>query len=155
MRNLTGMVLLILAGFASVSAHAAADARYVVNGGEVFDKNTNLTWQRCSVGKNWQDGAGCVGSIRIFNFDEAQQQAGGKWRVPTQDELATLIDRDRKEFPAIDAEAFPDMDQNNPTYWSSTPSSDGRAWDARFSTGSMTDDTSGYRFAVRLVRSGQ
>jgi hypothetical protein len=31
-----------------------ARTRYDIKGGEVFDKKSNLTWQRCSVGQTWK-----------------------------------------------------------------------------------------------------
>jgi Protein of unknown function (DUF1566) len=139
----------------AATAASTPNPRYVIKGGEVYDKDTNLTWQRCSVGQDWKEGAGCTGTIKVFTFDQAQQQNSGEWRVPTQDELASLIDHSREEFPMIDKEAFPGMNQSTPTYWSSTPDGDARAWDARFIPGDISDDVRGYRFAVRLVRKGQ
>jgi Protein of unknown function (DUF1566) len=161
------VLLLTLGGLAPAWADddAAADTttastpnpRYVIKGGEVYDKNTNLTWQRCSVGQEWKEGTGCTGTIKVFAFDQTQQLNSGEWRVPTQDELASLMDHSHQDaqFPTIDAVAFPGMSRDAPTYWSSTPDGDARAWDARFAGGDITDDVRGYRFAVRLVRKGQ
>lgn len=155
MKNLIWVALLALSVFSPALANATPNPRYVINGGEVYDKDNNLTWQRCSVGQNWNEGAGCVGTVKTFTFQDAQRQANGNWRVPTREELASLIDPGRQIFPTIDMEAFPGMSDNTPTYWSSTSSDADRSWDVRFTTGSVTDDVSGYRFAVRLVRSGK
>jgi hypothetical protein len=155
MKKLTWVMLFALAGLSQTPADAAPSSRYVINGDEVYDTVTDLTWKRCSVGQTWKDGAQCAGPVRVFSFDQAQRLADGDWRVPTKDELASLIDPGRQDFPTIDAEAFPDMNENRPTYWSSTPSNAERSWDVRFTVGNITDDVNAYPFAVRLVRSGK
>jgi len=56
-------------------------------------------------------------------FDEAQLQGNGSWRVPTKDELATLIGHTRQsqhQSPSIDILLFPDMDKHNPSANSGT-----------------------------------
>jgi len=35
-------------------------SRYVLNGDEVYDKKTDLTWERCSVGKKCDERVSCV-----------------------------------------------------------------------------------------------
>jgi len=72
---------------------AWADSRYVIHDGEVFDSKTKLTWARCSVGQEWKH-EHCVGTISTFTFADAQKQANEAWRVPTKDELVSLIDSD-------------------------------------------------------------
>ena len=124
----------------------------------VYDKKTNLTWQRCSVGQRWVEGTGCVGVVKTFTFDAAKQQGDAKWRVPTKGKLATLIDWNRKtnkQKPASDEVAFPDMDLENLVYWSSTPRDASNAWFVSFERGYIYY---GYRStprAVRLMRSGR
>lgn len=133
-----------------------ADSRYVIQGETVYDKKTDLTWQRCSVGQRWVEGTQCVGVIKTFTFDDVQQQGGEMWRVPTKDELATLIGQNRKtnkQKPTIDEVAFPDMNLENLAYWSRTPNGASVAWDV-FLIGN-TDAFRGITFAVRLVRGGQ
>jgi hypothetical protein len=34
--------------------------RFVVHGNEVYDKKTDLTWQRCNYGQTWDEGANGV-----------------------------------------------------------------------------------------------
>jgi hypothetical protein len=148
MRNLAWFVLLLLAGVST----AWADSRYVIEGSEVYDAKTKLTWARCSVGQEWKDDH-CWGTIGRFTFEEAQHQGGNGWRVPTKDELFTLVDPDKKSFPTIDTKAFPDMDVLFRWYWSSTASGDSTAWYVDFTDGF----TSGFidsstPFSVRLVR---
>ena len=158
-----GWILMIIAGFAA-SAFAdnssASNPIFVIKGGSVYDKKTDLTWARCSVGQQWKEETGCAGSVKTFTFDEAQQQGGSGWRIPTKDELATLVDRarvDSKQKPTIDEVAFPNMDLGNLGYWTSTPAGTTGGWDVYFLDGSV-NGYYGYRsntLAVRLVRSGQ
>jgi hypothetical protein len=132
---------------------AWADSRYVIRGGEVYDSRTKLTWARCSVGQEWKD-QHCVGTVKTFSFASAQTQASGGWRVPTKDELLTLIDPDRKEFPVVDVAAFPDMDAGHPWYWSSTPNGSSIAWYVDFTDGYTSGFIDGANaMAIRLVRS--
>ncbi len=87
------------------------DSRYVIKGDTVYDKKTNLTWQRCSVGQRWERN-GCTGNIERFTFDDAQKQGDRTWRVPTKEELASLIDENRRargQKPMINVTAFPNM----------------------------------------------
>jgi hypothetical protein len=145
--------LVILLSFISPSS-AWADSRYVIKGGEVYDSQTNLTWARCSVGQKWKD-EHCVGTVVYFNFAEAQKQANGGWRVPTKDELLSLVDHQRKNFPTIDTTAFPDMDASHPWYWSGTPNGSSIAWYVDFTDGyssGFIDEAN--KLAIRLVRSG-
>jgi hypothetical protein len=100
-----------------------ANPRYVIKDGEVYDKKTDLTWQRCSFGQQWKDGLGCVGIIKTLNWDDAQRQASAQWRVPTVDELSSLIDHEKtkgEQILAIDEVAFPDMDVRHQYYWTSS-----------------------------------
>lgn len=155
MKKLTWLMVLTFTGAAQALAADPPNPRYEIKGGEVYDNITKLTWQRCSVGLTW-NGKECRGAIKTLTFAEAQNQANGEWRVPSKDELATLIDPHRRDFPTIDLDAFPDLDQQFPTYWSSTPTSDaGRAWDVRFEDGNVTDDVSVRKYAVRLVHKGK
>jgi hypothetical protein len=149
MRNFVSVVMLSMTCMSS----AWAESRYVIQGGEVYDTRTKLTWARCSVGQEWKN-EHCVGAISTFTFASAQTQAGGGWRVPTKDELVTLIDPDRKDFPAIDMAAFPDMDANHPWYWSSTPNGTVIAWYVDFTDGYTSGFVDGINtLAIRLVRS--
>ncbi len=151
MRRLVLVVLIFMAGMSS----AWAGPRFEIRGDVAYDTKTNLTWARCSVGLTWM-GDHCSGTTGRFTFAEAQKQAKDGWRVPTKDELFTLVDPTRTSFPTIDTTAFPDMDQMFPWYWSSTPNGDAIAWYVDFKNGY----TSGFinkssPFSVRLVRDGK
>jgi hypothetical protein len=147
------------------AAHAACDAkkrgfialnRYEVKRDTVYDKQRRLTWQRCSVGQTW-DGKTCLGAVDNLTWDDAWDaaaHAGKGWRVPTRDELLTLISQACHD-PAVNDQAFPGMNPDNLLYWSGTGDSNG-VWIVNFSSGGLRQ----YRgqiqqYAVRLVRSGK
>ena len=150
-RSVCALLLSLLIGGL---AHAQ-DPRYVIRSGEVYDKKTDLTWQRCSVGQRWSGENGCVGIVKTFTFDDAQKQGGGGWRVPSKDELATLIKN--QNGLQIDTKAFPDIDDRKVVYWSSTPSSSTSNWYVHFTfgNGGVHYDNRSFAYALRLVRDGQ
>ena len=124
--------------------------QYVINGGEVYDKKTDLTWARCSVGQRWREGIGCVGAVHTMTWEEAIQQGGSGWRVPTEEELVTLVSPSC-ENPALNDEAFPDMDLQKLWYWSSS-----FAEHVNFEFGNFGNyGPPAYPGAVRLVRGEQ
>jgi hypothetical protein len=131
-------------------------ARYELRGDTVYDTKTKLTWARCSVGQQWQDGKGCVGDIRRIQFPAALALQKGHWRLPTKDELSTLIDDDRvtkHQMPSIDVKTFPDMSDTLLSYWSSTTTEDEMAWMVYFRDGSVGQSHISAPYAVRLVQS--
>ncbi|WP_283744847.1 DUF1566 domain-containing protein [Sideroxydans sp. CL21] len=142
-----------------VNVSGKENLRYVVKADTAYDKKTDLTWQRCSVGQQWKQGAGCVGIIKQFTFDEAQQQGNEVWRVPSKEELSTLIDQKKAESnqrPAIDDTTFPDMDVRNLSYWSSTTDGVLGGWFVPFDGGAAyTSSITGTTLPVRLVRDGK
>jgi Protein of unknown function (DUF1566) len=159
---LRGWICLVIVAAAG-GAHAAqntpvADSRYAIQGETVYDKKSNVTWQRCSVGQQWVEGTGCVGIIKTFTFDDARHVAMGKWRLPPKGKLAGLLERKRKasgQKPQIDELAFPDMDLENLVYWSATPRDAANAWFVSFDRGYVYYDYRTTPRAVRLMRSGQ
>jgi hypothetical protein len=127
--------------------------RYEIKNGEVHDSNTNLTWQRCSVGQRWTGESGCVGVIRQMNWRQAMKQADSRWQLPTKDELASLVTVECGS-PAIDERAFPDMELTKLWYWSAT--NDGPlAWYVAFGGGSVRSGGPLDLNSVRLVRRGR
>ncbi|MEB4592625.1 DUF1566 domain-containing protein [Candidatus Thiothrix sp. Deng01] len=131
--------------------------RYMIhNNGTVTDTETGLMWKRCSEG---QTGVDCGGEPATYTWDDAMSKFGkgvsfagySDWRMPTIDELKTLVDK--KQHPAINQTAFP----NTPArwYWSSTEKDASGAWVVYFGSGLDLWSNRNFDFSVRLVRSGQ
>ena len=154
--GLSTSIILIFssAAWAACNDPRTPTSRYVVQGGEVYDKKTDLTWARCSVGQHWKEGIGCAGIVKTMTWDEAQRQGGGVWRVPTKDELLTLVATACKN-PSINEDVFPDMDLEKPWYWTSTTDGASVAWDVYFPDGTVYNHYRTDTLAVRLVRGGQ
>jgi len=111
--------------------------RYKTNDGTVLDTATGLEWQAEVTGE--------------MNWDEANEHAeslGNGWRLPTVEELATLIDYSRYN-PAT---AFP----NHKTrfFWSSSVSagSASLAWGVNFAHGYVSINDKDFDYRVRCVR---
>lgn len=148
--------LTIATAYAGCDANQSAqprNTRYVIKGGEVYDTQTRLTWQRCSVGQRWKENAGCVGVIRQMTWQQAMSQASDGWRVPDRDELSTLISPACKN-PAIDEQVFPDMELTKLWYWTSSEN-DASAWYVAFGGGSIRSGGRMDLNAVRLMRRGR
>ncbi|GEM_PF-5016662 len=127
--------------------------------GTVLDTQTNLQWMRCALGQTW-NGQNCVGKADQFNWEEAkiaaqQTQYADKinWRLPTIDELKTLIIVENK--PMIDQQAFPNM----PISWCWSDSWDtdnsSYAWGVNFYSGDLNNNYRTGNSHVRLVRCGK
>ncbi len=153
--------VLLLAALTSALTWGACDphqptstptSRYLIHDGEVYDPLSHLTWQRCSVGQHWTAALGCVGVIKQMSWAEAMKQAGGGWRLPSVDELKTLIASNCSN-PAINEEVFPDMELYKLWYWSSTDTGSS-VWYVAFGGGSVHNADRTDLNAVRLVRSG-
>ena len=128
-------------------------ARYLFKGDIVKDTRTDLTWQRCSVGQDWKKDAGCVGAPLLLTWDQAKVGANNGWRLPTKDELLTLVSPDCR-FPAINAEAFPGVKAGAMWYWTGTPNGALAVWGVDFRDGrSSSADNDTAIGAARLVRS--
>jgi hypothetical protein len=159
---------IFLALIISLSAYAHAEedtltakARFRMDGATVVDEKTGLRWQRCSVGQTFLPNNTCKGNPKKLNFVQAQKQTNfvvkvsGFWRVPTKNELATLLDLTKKNIK-IDTFIFPDTSDKNRFYWTCDMYEDGAAWYADFYTGDvgyMSGDHSSAKdfLAVRLV----
>ncbi|HFG1779554.1 Lcl C-terminal domain-containing protein [Vibrio cholerae] len=160
--------------------------QYVVNSnGTVLDKETNLTWMRCSLGQQWT-GSTCAGVAMEMNWNDALRTAmnysyagHSDWRVPTVDELDSLVycskgrkpsERpngkyvkssngiclgDKHQWPTINIRAFPNTPES--WYWSSSPSADNSnyAWLVNFNYGYVDNFNKNGYLHVRLVRAGQ
>jgi hypothetical protein len=146
----------------SLCACLAHAADFVIKGDTVFDRNTGLTWKRCSVGMRWEaDQNRCEGLKDVRRFDKAQEiKAEDGWRVPTKSELLTLVEWNDAYGLRIDNKAFPDAGDESKVYWSSTPgTSSSNVWGVDFYDGSARDYSRSAALppigAVRLVRGKQ
>lgn len=130
--------------------------------GTVTDVQTGLQWMRFSLGQEWKGGT-CTGEARKYTWQDALDAAetlnrqGGyagyrDWRVPTKEELQTLISG--RWSPAIDRSAFP----NTPIgwYWSSSAYAyaPNNAWGVNFDDGHVSAFREVSYSYVRLVRGG-
>ena len=158
MRRIPVVALLCLQ---TAFAHAACDPgkpaahptrQYILKGGLAFDKKTKLTWQRCSVGQSWQDGKGCIGTVQGLTLLQAELLETDGWRLPTIDELETLVDPSC-DHPAINQEVFPGMDVQRLYYWSKTPPREAELSYLNFETGTVSADSDQEPYSVRLVSS--
>ena len=128
-----------------------AAPRYEIKGGEVVDRQTGLVWQRCGVGQHWTDATGCEGAPVKANWSDAKRAGDGVWRLPSKDELLTLISP-TCQGPQVDRAAFPIA--GGAIYWTGTEMNSAYAWYVSLSDGSTFAFSRDAAFAVRLVRGG-
>jgi len=95
--------------------------------GTVTHSETGLQWSRCAIGQQF-NGRECEGQAQVLYWEEATDAIaqvndrgtlGGHddWRVPSLDELLTIIEKCR-EAPAINTEIFPNTPWTG--FWTST-----------------------------------
>ena len=117
---------------------------YKDNGeGTITDTETDLMWQQQALEKRDWDGA--------MSYAKGLTIGGhSDWRLPTIDELKTLVDEERRD-PAIDP-IF--TDTKSSCYWSSTTSagSTSYAWSVYFYDGYADYGNKTGSFYVRCVR---
>ena len=136
------LVLAILSNFAHAQGSPPVSSRFRLEGATAVDQQTGLRWQRCSVGQVFQANNSCQGNPKKVNFMQAQKvsnftvQRGGFWRVPTKNELASLVDSTNEKIE-IDTLVVPDASVKNRFYWSCDLYADGAAWYADFVSGDV------------------
>ncbi|MGI9213696.1 MAG: DUF1566 domain-containing protein, partial [Methylococcaceae bacterium] len=132
------------------------DDRYQISddGQEVKDLETNLIWRRKIEPGEFKHEAA------LAHADSVARATGQDWRVPTAEELKTLVkEKERWEYeyaPAINTTAFPNT--TNKIFWSSSAYVDNlnNAWIVDFKNGSDNYYNSrNNTYPVRLVRTGQ
>lgn len=157
----------------------APDTRFEEHSGRnvISDKNTGLMWSKCVIRKN--NHLDCSGGLNTsnsssgdrFKWNQLAANVSSKnshyflgyndWRVPNVKELASLLEFNCGNQPAINRSVFADSIKGN--FWSSThiastgsSSYDNKAWAVGFDNGGVyvDDATSGiyYRKYLRLVR---
>lgn len=145
-------LVLVVSGVATASERPAT-SRWVVQGSLVYDRKTDLTWQRCVHGQRWEAAAGCVGMPQRLSFDDALKLQAGGWRVPRLDELVSIVMR-VGSAPLIDTEVFPGTPAS---YFWATDNRDLQAsWYVSFEDGRTNHyyPPRSNRDLLRLVRSG-
>ena len=134
------------------------NGRWKAAGGEVLDTTSGLIWRRCSVGMRWDESGRCSGEKDLLSFDDALEIIEGRWRAPTKEELASLIDDGKKQAeqsPAIDVDVFPDMQEGALWYWTRTRNDLNPSFGIVVAFGTGFINPNAYRnnkFAVRMVR---
>lgn len=136
-------------------------SRYRLQGALLLDTQTGLTWKRCAEGQNWT-GKGCSGKPSTFTVSEgvawvAKYNAGpaaarhgrADWRLPTHDELLTLVDS-RCSDPAINLKAFPSTVPE--PYWTGTSPGGTGQWAVHFGDGFDEIFNANRSMPLRLVR---
>lgn len=136
--------------------------KFIVQDCVATDTETGLMWLRFAHGQRWENGT-VAANPKKLNLHEAMEIPDtfnrrvyadyNNWRVPTIDELKTLIDKAKgTKGNYIDADIFP----SSPAalFWSSSPhaSSSYYAWVVRFFNGSLGYSNKGRHGYVRLVR---
>ncbi len=144
-----------------LSIHAE---QFIDNGnGTLTDRQSKLTWMRCSLGQTWS-GTTCTGTPRTQDWksahDEASQlnQQGGyaghhDWRVPQIPELAMIVER-QCDNPRTNLALFPETPANY--FWTATtPADPGNAYVLSFGTGGAMYKDRNESLNVRLVSGGK
>jgi hypothetical protein len=135
--------------------------QYIDHGnGTITDTETGLMWKRCAEGLS---GVNCEeGKLEKYTWDDAVESfkdveyAGySDWRLPTVDELKTLLYCSKDGSATINQQAFPNTEAS--PVWSGSPyaGSSDYAWHVNFDGGNSNYCIRGFILAVRLVRSGQ
>ncbi|MFT0140744.1 DUF1566 domain-containing protein [Alcanivoracaceae bacterium MT1] len=110
----------------------------------VTDTKTGLVWAKTTIAKD-------------ATFEQAQKAVaalGEGWRLPTVEELFSLVDHTRHE-PAIDTDVFPDTEED--CYWTCAPCAwnEAAVWVVGFGLGGVGGLRRLFLGCVRAVRSGQ
>ena len=97
--------------------------KYIDNGdGTIKDKQTGLTWQKCSIGQANDSTCSCTASnpiwVTALSSCSSLSLAGKTWRLPYIKELKSIVDTNIAAGASIDAAFFPSTGSN--LYWSST-----------------------------------
>ena len=120
-------------------------SRYVVPGdGTVLDAFTGLVWQQAASAtkSDWSTATSYCASLSL---------AGTSWRVPSINELATLVDFADLTSPTIDSATFPGTPAD--TFWTSSPyaADTTKSWNVTFQVGFSGFDAATNSHYVRCV----
>lgn len=133
------------------------NGRFRIEVNTVYDRRTDLTWQRHAHGLKWH---GSQHTRTVFKhtmtFDQAVENDWGvDWRLPSVEELQSLLTDRQPDGYHIDTTAFPDVVQDRPLwYWSHTPDGPLLAWAVNFHHGHAYSGGRNIQNSVMLVKSG-
>lgn len=122
----------------------------VMVGAAVRDNETGLVWEQSpgTTPLTWGDA----------QFQCNNKKVGNRkgWRLPTIQELASLIDQTALVSPTLPA-GHPFSNVTSGAYWSATSDAGntGNAWDVRFHNGNVFPDDKALDLFVWCVRGGQ
>ena len=158
------LVIMFLISALSLLAECSLNSNTLIaKESEVFDKTSGLTWSRCSLGQTWQKGKGCVGEVALLRRYEAEEKVRAlrnNWRLPSLDELFTLVEK-RCKSPMINTKFFGnvyDVTGEGANYLSASIYLEGDDliptlfYTIDFMNGGVDAHTKGFVGAVRLVR---
>lgn len=154
--------VLALAGVVHANAPPGQYASFTQSARCIQDQQTKLTWQRAPL-----PGGSGAGTFDFATGTSTCASLGAGWRVPTVNELSTLVD----EVPhfeldqgilvskAIDANAFPDTPVRQFSYWTSSVVPGGTAgsiyaWEIDFTSGRTVQENTSHSNYVRCVFTG-
>lgn len=136
----------------------ASTSHYLVREHIVLDLRSGVEWLRCSVGQVYNRGM-CEGEILQLPYADigeaiklANKELGGRWRLPTRDELSLLICAECPP-PRIEKVIFPQTGAE--PYWTGQKNwlVPKNYWSVNFMTGhSYARSFPEKPLAVRLVR---
>jgi hypothetical protein len=101
---------------------------------------------RCS------DGANCDTEKYAAAVNAAGLCGAGDWRLPTRNELLSLVDYGAPAAPLLDAAFLPNTVSE--AYWSASPTSTAAIWSVDFAAGGTRAEGCAAGRPVRLVRGG-
>jgi hypothetical protein len=119
-----------------------ASAQFIEEEHLVQDVRHQITWYRCTLGQRWDlEEKTCQGATKRLDQEEieiaiqqANEQLGGNWRLPTLEELEGLVCADCAP-PKVNKKYFPNIERE--AYWTGTINrfNSRMYWSVNFMTG--------------------
>ena len=125
------------------------------NDGTVSHLSSGLMWKRCSEGQTWT-GITCMGAETKYSWLQGKTMfpifdGKSEWRVPTLNELKSLLDYKMATTSMYNESIFPNMQFKQ--FWSLTPTASGTsAGYVNFERQVGFDVDKGSMLSIRLVR---